>query len=124
MPSARAASTFAAPSSRNSTSLGGSAMPSSAAWKGQADLDTERAQTLVRLQQRERVVQAKLSRAYDDRLEGRIAEEFWTRKSTEWEADLTAVKAELARLSSAPPAYAATGERILELAKQAHSLYV
>jgi hypothetical protein len=91
--------------------------------RGQADLDTERTQTLARLQQRERAVQSKLDRAYDDYQEGRIQEAFWTRKSAEWEAELTTVKAELARLSSAPPAYA-TGERILELAKSAHFLYL
>jgi DNA invertase Pin-like site-specific DNA recombinase len=92
--------------------------------QGQADLDTERTQTLARLQQRERAVQGKLDRAYEDYLEGHIQEAFWMRKSTEWEAELTTVKAELARLSSAAPAYAATGERILELAKQAHFLYL
>ena len=77
-----------------------------------------------RLTQRHRTVQAKLDRGYDDYVEGRIPEDFWTRKSAEWNGDLTAVRAELARVSTAAPAYAATGERILELVKQAHFLYL
>ena len=92
--------------------------------QGQADLDAERLQTVARLQQRERAVQAKLDRVYDDYVESRIDDAFWARKSSEWNAELTTVKAELARISTTAPAYAATGERILELAKQAHFLYL
>ena len=68
-------------------------------------------------------VQVKLDRGYDDYLEGRISQDFWNRKSAEWEAELGTVGAELSRLSSATPSLVATGERILELAKTAYFRY-
>jgi site-specific DNA recombinase len=45
------------------------------------------------------------------------------RKSAEWESGLATIDAELRRLSC-PATYVATGERILELAKTAHSRYL
>lgn len=91
----------------------------------QSKLEQTRQQALAEATQRRRSVQAKLDRAYtDDYLEGRISGAFWTRKCEEWEADLATIDAELARLSRPTPAYAATAERILELAKTAHSLYL
>ena len=82
-----------------------------------------RFRSLAQLTQRRRAVQAKLDRGYDDYLEGRISEVFWRRKSEEWESELTTLEAEFNRLSYSTPAYAATAERILELAKNAYFLY-
>ena len=45
---------------------------------------------------------AKLDRGYDDYLEGRISEEFWTRKSEEWEAELRTSSRTRARRPAAP----------------------
>ena len=67
---------------------------------------------------------AKLDRGYDDVLEGRISQGFWSRKSTEWESELATTDAERSRLSRPTPAYAATGEKILELAKTAPTRYL
>ena len=61
-------------------------------------------------------VQAKLDRAYDDRLAARITDELWVRKSGEWEAELASVRRETARHERASRDYAATGSKILELA--------
>ena len=79
--------------------------------------------TLDQLAQRRRGAQAKLDRGYDDYLEGRISSAFWTRKSEEWESEVATIEAELSRLSRPTPAYVAAGEKILELAKNAHFLY-
>jgi hypothetical protein len=57
-------------------------------------------------------------------LESRISEAFWGRKSDEWEEELGTITAELERLSGSTPTYVAAGARILELAKQAHFLYL
>jgi hypothetical protein len=54
---------------------------------------------------------------------GRISDEFWTRKSQEWEAELQTVDGERARLDGPRPLVTATAEKILELAKQAEILY-
>ena len=72
---------------------------------------------------RQRAVQAKLDRGYEDYLEGRISEGFWMRKSQEWETESATIESEISRLSRSAPAIVATGEKILELAKQAEFLY-
>ena len=56
-------------------------------------------------------------------MSGRISEEFWTRKSQEWEAELQATEAERTRLQLPQAPATATVEKILELAKQAEFLY-
>ena len=54
---------------------------------------------------------------------GRISEEFWKRKSQEWESELQATEVERTRLEVPRPYATATAEKILELAKQAEFLY-
>ena len=76
-----------------------------------------------RLEDRRRKVLAKLDRGYDDYLEGRITDDFWNRKSVEWEDERQALDAELARLAQTDGPLAVTGEKILELAKRAEILY-
>ena len=66
---------------------------------------------------------AKLDRGYDDFVSGKISEEFWTRKSQEWEAEVQVVDSERARLTQPRPCGTATAAKILELAKQAENLY-
>ena len=87
-------------------------------------LDQSRQESLVRNTQRRQSVRSKLDRAYDDYLDGRLSESLWMRKSVEWESELTTIDGELSRLSRPNPAIVATGERILELAKTAHSRYL
>ena len=88
------------------------------------DTEQTRQETVARLTQRRPGVQSKLDRAYDDYLEGRLSESLWMRKSTAWESELATISAELSRLSQPSTDYATTGERILELAKTAHSRYL
>jgi len=68
-------------------------------------------------------MQAKLDRGYEDYLESRISEGFWARKSGEWESELGTIEGKLSRLSGPAPAIRTTGEKILELAKNAYFLY-
>ncbi|HLQ44713.1 MAG TPA: hypothetical protein VK137_08300, partial [Planctomycetaceae bacterium] len=70
-----------------------------------SDVDAEQArcESLQRLDQRRRTVTSKLDRGYDDLVSGRISEEFWTRKSQEWEAELQATQAERTRLEVPRP---------------------
>ena len=87
--------------------------------------ETEQAcqRSVSQLAQRQRAVQAKLDRGYEDYLESRISEGFWTRKSQEWETESATIENEIGRLSRPAPPIVATGEKILELAKQAEFLY-
>ena len=83
----------------------------------------ERVEARRRLAQRRHTVLAKLDRGYEDYVEGRITENFWTRKSEQWEVERRTVEAELTRLEQATGSLAVTGEKILELAKHAGVLY-
>ncbi len=89
----------------------------------QGAMEQTRQDAVTRLTQRRHSVQSKLDRGYDDYLDGRISEGFWTRKSVEWESELVTIDAELSRLDRPTPTYVATGEKILELAKNAYFLY-
>ncbi len=65
----------------------------------------------------------KLDRGYDDYVTGKISEEFWTRKSEEWEAELARRCRTGSVTTSHEPLATATAAKILELAKQAEFLY-
>jgi site-specific DNA recombinase len=85
--------------------------------------EQRRGDALRLLDQRRRTTVSKLDRGYEDLLAGRISDEFWSRKSAEWEAELAAVDAQRPGLEAPRPLASATGERILELAKKAEILY-
>jgi len=87
------------------------------------EAERERLATRQRLEDRRRKVLAKLDRGYDDYVEGRVTEDFWARKSEQWEDERRLVEAELVRLASSNGSLAVTGEKTLELAKQADFLY-
>jgi site-specific DNA recombinase len=91
--------------------------------ESQADKERFSRTSLMRLQQQQLQVQAKLDKAYDDRLTGPISEELWARRASEWEAEINRVRGEMARLEDAGRDYAVTGLRILELAKSAYSRF-
>ena len=76
--------------------------------------------TTMRLQQQQLLTRAKLDRAYDDRLSGRISDELWNKKSAELEEELQRVRDEMARHERASRDYEATGVQILELAQSAY----
>ena len=92
--------------------------------ESQGDKERFHRSAVMHLQQQYLAVQAKLDRAYDDRLADRITDELWQRKSGEWEAELASVRRETARHEKASHDYGATGSKILELAKNAHNLFV
>ena len=89
----------------------------------QTDAERNRTQAVHELERRMRAVQKKLDRGYEDYLETRISNAFWTRKSAEWEAELAAIEGEMSRYMRPTTEYAVTGGKILELAKQAEFLY-
>jgi len=92
--------------------------------ESQADKERFHRTAVMRLQQRYLSVQAKLDRAYEDRLAGKISDELWLRKSGEWEEELELTRRETAKHERASHDYAVTGSKILELAKNAHRLFV
>lgn len=92
--------------------------------KSACEMEHARQQAYAQATQRCRNAQAKLSRAYDDYVEGRISQDFWTRKSEELEAELAVIEAEASRFARQTPAYTVRADEILELAKTAHFRYL
>lgn len=92
--------------------------------ESQSDKESFVRSTTMPLQQQRLTIRAKLDRAYDDRLSGRIPDDLWTSKSAELEEQLRALRAEMASHERASHDYERTGLQILELAQTAYSLYV
>jgi site-specific DNA recombinase len=69
-------------------------------------------------------VRRHLDQAYLDKLDGKISEEFWTRKSAEWTAEEQQISLAIQGLANANPDRMIDAVRIFELANKAHFLYV
>src|SRR5262249_33776532 len=89
----------------------------------EADREHCRQTALQQIDRRRRVVVSKLDRGYDDSVSGKISEEFWNRKSQEWEAEIQAIDAERGRLEHPSAELMITAQKILGLAKKAEFLY-
>jgi site-specific DNA recombinase len=76
------------------------------------------------LQQRLSLVQRRTDQAYQDKLDGKISEEFWARKSAEWQAEEQQILISIQSLKAARPERLLDASRILELANKAYFLYV
>ena len=86
---------------------------------------TLRMRQAERIEQRLDLLRKRLEQAYVDRLDGKITEEFWEAKSTEWQEEEQTLLASFRELERAEnPERALDRVRILELANKAHSLYV
>ena len=87
--------------------------------------ETLRKRQAERIEQRLALLRKRLEQAYVDRLDGKIAEEFWEAKSAEWQEEEQALLASLRELERAEsPERALDRVRILELANKAHSVYL
>ena len=79
---------------------------------------------LGELDQRRQKLLGELDRGYADFVATRVSEEFWTRRSRQWEAELNAIDVERTRATLPPAApVAVTAANVLELAKQAEFLF-
>jgi hypothetical protein len=77
-----------------------------------------------RLQQRLASVRHRLDQAYLDKLDGKITEEFWTRKTAEWHAEEQQIQIAIQALAQIKPERMLDAVRILELANKAYFLYL
>jgi len=79
---------------------------------------------IERLNQRLKAVRHRIDRAYLDKLDGKITEDFWHRKTQEWRLEEQQILMAIQGLSEINPDQALDSVRILELANKAYSLYV
>src|SRR5574341_471593 len=84
-----------------------------------------RQQDLAATKQRLPALRTRMDQMYEDKLDGRIDEGFWTRKMNEWREQERCLEARVEQLSSPlNPQRALTVQRVLELANKAYSLYL
>ena len=90
-----------------------------------ARADEVRVQRISEAQQRLAALHTRMDQMYEDKLDGKIDEEFWTRKMCEWREQERALESQLASLSVRGTADRVLSvERIFELAHRAHYLYL
>jgi hypothetical protein len=77
-----------------------------------------------RLQERLALLRRRIEQIYVDKLDGRVSEEVWLRKSTEWQQEEQQVLMAIQGLKGAGPERLLKRVRILELANKAYSLYL
>ena len=76
------------------------------------------------LEQRLAAVRRRMDQGYQDKLDGKIPEDFWARKMSEWRAEEQRIQTAINGLSESSVDRRLSVKRILELANQAYSLYL
>jgi site-specific DNA recombinase len=70
-------------------------------------------------------IRRRMDSAYTDKLDGKITEEFWQRKQAEWQAEEARISTQIRSIKEPDfEEHLIDVHRILELAQNAHSLYV
>jgi site-specific DNA recombinase len=90
-----------------------------------AHAETERQKRIAGIEQRLAALRARMDQMYEDKLDGKVDAEFWTRKTNDWREEERKLEADLSSLTVQVPAEnALTVKRIFELANKAHFLYL
>ena len=90
-----------------------------------ARAESDRQQRISGIQQRLKALRTRMDQVYEDKLDGKIDEAFWTRKMNEARERERTLEAELSRLSVQLTAEnVLVVQRIFELAQTAHGLYL
>ena len=77
-----------------------------------------------RLSQRLEAIRNRMSQAYADKLDGKIAEDFWQRQMSQWQAEEQQAKQSIEALMQPNTDRVLNAQRTLELANVAYSLYL
>ncbi len=77
-----------------------------------------------RLEQRLDAIRRRIDQVYMDKLDGKVSEDFWLRKTQEWQAEEQQVLFAIQGLNGASPDRVLSAQRILELANKAYFLYL
>ncbi len=79
----------------------------------------------VRLERELKTLEARIDQAYSDKVDGLIPMDLWQRKNSEWQAEISRVKAQMATpVKEETASRIQDVRRIFELAESAYSLYV
>jgi site-specific DNA recombinase len=90
-----------------------------------ARAESDRQQRISGIQQRLAALRSRMDQLYEDKLDGKIDEAFWTRKMNESREQERTLESELSRLGVQLTAESVlTVQKLFELAQTAHSLYL
>jgi site-specific DNA recombinase len=90
-----------------------------------ARADAERQRRMDATQQRLAALRTRIDQMYEDKLDGKIDDAFWARKTNEWREQERGLESELSRFKAEVTADSVlTAKYIFELANQAHFLYL
>ena len=90
-----------------------------------AHAEAERQKRVAAIEQRLTALRARMDQMYEDKLDGKVDGEFWTRKTNDWREQERKLEADLSSLRLQVPAEnALTVKRIFELTNKAHFLYL
>ena len=90
----------------------------------QGTANAERLRRLADAKQRLSALRTRMDRMYEDKLDGKIDEEFWNRKMADWRTEERALQSAADSLNMPlPENRGMTAKRIFELANKAHFLY-
>ena len=90
-----------------------------------AHAEAERQKRVAAIEQRLAALRGRMDQMYEDKLDGKVDAEFWTRKTNDWREQERKLESDLSSLRMPVPAEnALTVKRIFELANKAHFLYV
>jgi site-specific DNA recombinase len=87
-------------------------------------MESEKKQQQEKLQQRLAGVRHRIDQTYMDKLDGKISEHFWQRKTADWQLEEQQILIAMQGLKTASPDMLLTAKRALELANKAYFLYV
>lgn len=77
----------------------------------------------VTLESNYRTLQNKIDKAYEDKLEGHIDHDYWVTQNSRWKEEQTQIESQLVNLRTTNTAYIDHGIKLMELAKQASTLF-
>lgn len=89
-----------------------------------ADEATAKVTQLALIKQEIGRLKSRIDQAYTDRTDGKISEEFWARKNTEWHLEKVSLEEKAKSFEvSGPASYLPTARKVLELSKRLENLY-
>jgi site-specific DNA recombinase len=91
---------------------------------GLKDRAQKTASSREKLKARSNKLRSFVDKAYIDKLEGRISDEYWETKSSEWQSELSEIGIRISELENDVPANFDLGQKAIELAYRAYPLYV
>lgn len=98
-------------------------------WTKQALLESHQYERTYHLKQitvledQYRTLQNKINKTYEDKIEGLIDNDFWNMQNTKWKQEQALIETQLASIRSSNTAYIDQGVKLMELARQAPTLF-